>query len=56
VSITYEAAGTESNQSGSADYFNIKISATDTTYSVFTGASSSSDGSTGLVKKPVTGD
>lgn len=30
VSITYEAAGTEEGQSGSANYFNIKIAATNT--------------------------
>ena len=36
VTIDYIAAGTGSGQSGSADYFNIKISATNTTYSVVT--------------------
>lgn len=36
VSISYEAAGTGSGQSGNANYFNIKISATDTTYSAAT--------------------
>ena len=33
VTISYEAAGTGDGKSGSADYFNIKIAATDTTYS-----------------------
>ena len=32
ITITYEAAGTSTGQSGNANYFNIKISATDTTY------------------------
>ena len=32
VTITYKAAGTSTGQSGSTKYFNIEISATDTTY------------------------
>lgn len=41
VSISYEAAGTGSGQSGNANYFNVKIAATDTTYSA---ATQSADG------------
>ena len=39
VTVSYEAAGTGSGQSGSADYFNVKIAATDTKYTNGTGIS-----------------
>lgn len=39
VTISYEAAGTGSGQSGNANYFNVKIAATDTTYTNGTGIS-----------------
>lgn len=52
VSITYEAAGTGSGQSGNAGYFNVKISATDTKYSDF--VKSGSGAKAGLVPAPST--
>jgi hypothetical protein len=52
VSITYEAAGTGSGQSGNAGYFNVKISATDTKYSNF--VKSGSGAKAGLVPAPST--
>lgn len=51
VTITYEAAGTGSGQSGNAGYFNIKIAATNT-WTAWKGATDSAAGTAGYMPAP----
>lgn len=51
ITITYQAAGTSSGQSGSADYFNIKIDAVNT-WTPWEGATDSANGTAGYMPAP----